>query len=94
MNKLASIKTGVSQFVNRKSSVIIRQFLVAVVAFFFLQNAFAQPTEKPLEIPDSLKKIPFGIIFEVPVKARYVCADVNLNSYVITEKNEILSFGV
>lgn len=42
---------------------------------------------------DSLAEKPLGLIYEKAVEARFICSDAALNAYVISEKNEILSFG-
>ncbi len=36
---------------------------------------------------------PQGLIYELPIAARFVCSDVVLNAYLITLKNEVKSFG-
>jgi hypothetical protein len=34
----------------------------------------------------------YGLIYENPISVRFVCSDISLNAFVISEKNEILSF--
>ena len=49
--------------------------------------------EKNYYKQDSLAEKPLGLIYKLATPARFVCSDVALNAYIISEKNEILSFG-
>lgn len=85
MNKLSSIKTGSRLF-----------FLLVLGSFFFIQAGFSQTDSiapKPKLKIDTVGLRPFGLIWDLQIKARFIAADIHLNCYVITEKNEILSFG-
>jgi hypothetical protein len=41
---------------------------------------------------DTLATKPTALIYENPISVRYICSDISLNAYVISQKNEILSF--
>lgn len=85
MNKLASTKTG--------SRLL---FILAFGGFFCIQTGFSQPDSiapKRMLKMDTIALRPFGLIWDLEIKARFIAADIHLNCFVITEKNEILSFG-
>ncbi len=91
-----------------KVSIFTKTISSAIFGLLFLTNLagqnldsiaqnLAKSSQKPFEPsayrPDSLAEKPLGLIYELDIPARFVCSDVALNAYIITQKNEILSFG-